>query len=59
MMLALTQAQGIILVLGGGISTAWDMVSTPLRHGLDASIALRRGEDTEAAALRGTTMAMR
>jgi predicted NBD/HSP70 family sugar kinase len=49
-----------ILVLGGGISAAWDTVSIPLRHGIAArtstyadEIVIARSDDTEVAALRG------
>ncbi|GAA1672757.1 ROK family protein [Fodinicola feengrottensis] len=49
--------EATIVVLGGGISTAWDQVSTPLQHGIAATstakLALIRTQDTEGAALRG------
>ncbi|MGW6278625.1 ROK family protein [Kribbella sp. NPDC055071] len=44
-----------VVVLGGGITAAWELVSTPLREGLGTDLTLTRSADTEGAALRGAT----
>jgi glucokinase len=50
----LRQFSATVLVLGGGISAAWDTITTPLRQGLAADeLVLVRSDDTELAALRG------
>ncbi|TDV57646.1 ROK family protein [Actinophytocola oryzae] len=51
----LTTFEATILVVGGGISAAWDLVSPPLRRGLATDVPVVRAADTEAAALRGAT----
>ncbi|MET0134617.1 MAG: ROK family protein [Kibdelosporangium sp.] len=41
------------VVIGGGVSAAWDIVTRPLHATLGPDVVLVRSDDTEAAALRG------
>jgi glucokinase len=42
-----------VVVIGGGISAAWDLVTPSFRDGLRLDVPFARCADTEAAALRG------
>ena len=49
----LTRFDASVLVVGGGMSAAWELIADPLRHSLPAGPVPIRSADTETSALTG------